>query len=137
MELEMITLFRLERGMDAHSGAITTIEAMTFPEIRNLRVLRSEFRSRERSEFLETFALTMIVAVSGTIEPAPRAIAFIADGWRRGDLVALALAEETTGPSFGALSRDLAALLDPPMTEEARRWRARATIAFSLTEIAG
>lgn len=128
----MYSLIRLELGMDAHSAAIASIEQTTFPNIDRTRVVRSEFRRRMEVTICETFALTMVVAVTLAHASQPRAIAFVAEGWRRGDLLGLAISEENAGPAGGTLSRDLAALLDPPLTEAARAWRVRARVAYGL-----
>ena len=128
----MYSLIRLEPGMDAHSASIASIEQTAFPNIDHTRVVRSEFRRRMEFTICETFALTMAVAVTLADASQPCAIAFVAEGWRRGDLLGLAISQENAGPSAGTLSRDLAALLDPPLTEAARAWRARARIAFDL-----
>ncbi|PZQ48741.1 MAG: hypothetical protein DI556_13060 [Rhodovulum sulfidophilum] len=102
------------------------------PGVESLRVLRSEFWRRSISGIAEAFSLTMVVAVVGTSHMPPCAVAFVADGWRRRARVGLVISEENAGPASGSLNREFAALLDPPLTEAARRWRARTRIAFDL-----
>ena len=128
----MYSLIRLELGMNAHAAAIALIERTAFPDVRQTRVVRSEFRRRVERAISETFAVTMVVAVTPAETVRSHAVAFVAEGWRRRDLIGLSFFDENAGPTAGALSHDLAALLDPPLTEAARAWRARARVAYDL-----
>lgn len=132
MEAMLIALIRIGDGLDARAAALASIPETALPGIDDLEITASEFRSRARQGVHETFSLTVVVALRRHDWSEPRKVAFVIDGWRRRDLLGIVIVNENDLPAGGLLSRELAVLLDPPITETARSWRARARVTFEL-----
>lgn len=128
----MISLIRIGDGLDAWAAALASIPEMLLPEVSDLAIVQSEFRPRARHGERETFSLIVVAALRKWSWSEPCNVAFVVDGWRRRDLLGILMINENDIPSGGVLSRELAALLDPPLTEAARNWRVRARVTFEL-----